>query len=66
MAEMTEKDLLAEISRKLDRLIGIIAIQGKDVSTQIKILTDLGLPSTEIGPLLGIRPGSVRARRARG
>ncbi len=65
MAPKTERDLLEEISRKLDRLIALQAIQGKDLDTQIDILTRVGLTSSEIGPLLGQHPDSVRRRRSK-
>ncbi len=63
---MSEKEksieLLEEMNQKLDKLIGLIAIQGKEESQQIKILTDFGFNSTEVGNLLGIPPGTVRRK----
>lgn len=63
--EKNEKDLLKEISGKLDRLIAFTAIQGKDTDTQIDILTKLGFKSPEIGPFIGLHPDAVRQRRSR-
>jgi hypothetical protein len=61
----SEREFLAEISRKIDRLIGVLSIQGKDVDAQIDILTKLGFKSREIGPLVGQHPDSVRRARSR-
>ena len=63
--ELTEKDLLWQISRKLDVLAGVIGIQGKDTRTQVTILTRLGLSSPEIGALLNLRAESVRRLRSK-
>jgi len=54
---MTEK-ILEEISLKLDKLIAITAIQGKDEEQQIKILKALGVSTKEISQLIGINEGS--------
>lgn len=62
--ENDERALLVEISQKLDRLIGIVAIQGRDVDAQIEILTRFGFSSAEIGVLVGLHEGAVRKRRA--
>lgn len=59
------EDLLEEISGKLDKLIAINSIQGKDQDTQITILKDLGLNWNEIGIILGIKPDAVRMRHTR-
>lgn len=64
-ADKSEKELLEEISGKLDRLIALQATQGQDHDTRIKILTKMGLSSREIGLLLGQRADSVRHRRTR-
>jgi hypothetical protein len=64
-SERTEGELLLEISHKLDILIGMTAIQGKEPKAQIKILTKLGLSSREIGGLLNIHPDSVRHSRSK-
>lgn len=56
------EDLLKEISKKLDHLIGITATQGTDLETKIKILNSLGFPHTEIGKLTGMTEGNVRAK----
>lgn len=63
--ERTENQLLEEISGKIDNLIGIIAIQGKSKSEQIKILAALGFTNVEISKLTGIPKGTVDTTRAR-
>jgi hypothetical protein len=67
--EQTETALLREISTKLDRLIGVMAAQGKDRDKQIDILMAAGCDSAFIGTIVGMQPGAVRTllsrRRAR-
>jgi DNA-directed RNA polymerase specialized sigma24 family protein len=57
---MTEIELLVEINKKLDRLIGICAIQGKDEERQAKILKSLGFTYKEISNLTGIAEGTLK------
>ena len=54
--------LLSEISEKLDKILGVLAIQGHDENTSIRILKGLGLESKEIGNLLGIK-GRLRDKK---
>ena len=56
------EELLEEISGKLDKLTGLLVIQGKEEDQQIKILTSLGFNSKEAGNLLGIPAGTVRRK----
>lgn len=57
--------LLEEISKKLDKIIGVLAVQNiKDDNTKIKILKKLNFTSDEVGALLGIKGTSVRTRKA--
>ncbi|QQG40134.1 MAG: hypothetical protein HYS81_01860 [Candidatus Aenigmatarchaeota archaeon] len=56
-------ELLRETNRKLDRLLAVVAAQGKDERTQIKIMTANGLTSEEIGSLLGKSASSIRRQR---
>lgn len=63
--EKTEKELLKEISEKLDKIIALIAMQGKDVDTQIKILRGLKLEWSEIGRLVGIKGSVAQVRYSR-
>ncbi len=62
----SQEELLQEINKKLDRLIGILAIQNKENDNEkIKILTTLGFESNEIAKLLGLTPNVVRVRKFR-
>lgn len=63
--ELSEKEILLDISHKLDVLTGIIAIQGKGLGDQIRTLTGLGLSSSEIGLLVAKHPDYVRSVRSR-
>jgi len=65
MSAVTERDLLKEISLKLDRLIGVIVIQGKDIDNQILLLDSLGFDSRQIGELVGLSASGVRVRKSR-
>jgi len=58
----SEKELLEEISTKLDKLMGILAIQGKKEDEQIQILKKLGFPAVEIEKLLGVK-GRLRDKK---
>ena len=57
------EELLEEISKKLDKLSGILAIQNKDTDVQIKILINLGFQPNEIAKLLGLTSNAVRLRK---
>lgn len=62
MAEKTrnERDLLESIDYKLDKLIGVAAIQGKEEKLQAKILKSLGFKYREISELTGIAEGTLK------
>jgi len=60
----SEKELLEGINEKLDKLIGILAIQGKNEDEQIRILKVLGFTSKQTGSLLGIEDSAIRHRKA--
>ncbi len=62
--EKSEKELLKEISEKLDKLIGILAIQGKNKDEQIRILKKFGFPSNLTGILVGMKESAVRNRKS--
>ena len=65
-AEKTERELLSEVSNKLDRIIGLLAIQDKDEDTKIRILYGLGFDAPSIGSLVGLSANAVRVRKSRG
>src|SRR2546430_1898702 len=55
----SDNELLQDISGKLDRVIGLLAIQGNERDAQIKILYSLGFDSSGIGRLLGVWGAAV-------
>ncbi len=61
----SELDLLGEISGKLDDLIAITIVQGKEKEEQIKILVERGYSNSAIGELLGIPKGTIDGIRAK-
>jgi hypothetical protein len=63
--EMSQLDLLRSIERKLDRVIGILAIQGKEKDEQLRILHALEFESGVIAALIGVTPGYARAWKSR-
>jgi hypothetical protein len=55
-----EAVLLTEISQKLDRVVAVLAAQGKDKTKQVEIPALAGNDSTFIGSVVGLAPGRVR------
>ena len=55
-----EAQLLTEISRKLDRIVAVLAAQGKEKDRQVEILAAAGSDSAFIGSIVGLAPGRVR------
>lgn len=55
-----ECQLLAEISQKLDRVVAVLATQGKEKDRQIEILALAGLDSPFIASVLGTTAATVR------
>lgn len=62
--EKTERELLHDVNERLDKLIGIIAIQGKPQNQQIEILDELGFDSKTIGLYVGLSSDAVRQRKS--
>lgn len=61
----SEIDLLVDINQKLDKLIGVLAIQNiKSIDDKIYLLKNLDFKSDEVGPMVGIKGTSVRNREA--
>ena len=58
--DKSEKELLNEINEKLNKILGLIAIQNKSRQEQLKILDGLDFSSVDIGKMLGISDGAVR------
>ena len=60
--EKSEKELLGEISKKIDKLIAIVSLQGKTEDQQLAILKELGFTSKEASVFTGISYSSIRHR----
>lgn len=60
-----EIQLLTEISRKLDQLIGIHAIQGREQDEQIEILRGMGLNWDFVCGVVGLKPAAAKKRLQR-
>jgi hypothetical protein len=60
-----EAEFLLEISAKLDRVIAVLAAQGKDRERQIDILSAAGCESNFIGTVVGMTGSSVRSVQSR-
>lgn len=63
--EKSEKELLEEISAKLDKLIGVLAISGKDPKKQIEILKGLGFSIAETSTITGQTLDVVKKERSK-
>ena len=61
--EKSELDLLNDLNEKLDTIIGLLAINGKDENHQIKILRELGCDWKFIGLLTDLNPSTARMRQ---
>jgi hypothetical protein len=69
MEDALKIQLLKSIDEKLNKLIGIMAVQGKNKEEQIKILVSLGFTNIDISRITAIPKGTVdtiRARKKRG
>ncbi len=62
--ELTEADILSRIEDKLDDLITLLIIQGKEKEEQIKIMVGREYSNSQIADLLGIPKGTVDGIRA--
>ena len=61
----SDTNVLVEISLKLDRVIAVLAAQGKDREQQIDILSAAGCESNFIGTVVGMTGGAVRTFQSR-
>jgi hypothetical protein len=55
-----EAELLTVISKKLDRVVALLAAQGKPVDKQVQILAAAGNDSAFIGSVIGVTAARVR------
>jgi|GEM_PF-1451874 len=56
-------EILEEISTKLDKLSALIICQNENRDVKIRVLTNSGFTSNEIGDLLGLSGSAVRDAR---
>ena len=62
---MTEAELLVDIGQKLDKLIALAAIQGKEEERQLSILNAMKFTDKEVSILMGISVGALKMRKHR-
>lgn len=63
--DKTERELLEGISGKLDRLIAIVATQGRTQDEQIRVLRNYGYDWKFVGAATGLKPDAARIRYSR-
>lgn len=61
---LSEKQLLEQISDRLDKLILIVALQSRPKEEQIKHLSKLGYSNAEMASMLAIPKGTIDSIRA--
>jgi hypothetical protein len=61
----TERELLPAINGKLDRLIAVVAMQGRSQDEQIRVLRNLGFDWDSVGGFVGLKPAAARMRHRR-
>lgn len=62
--QKSEIELLNEMNEKLNMLVALNAVQGKDRDDKISTMVGLGFTNADIGKLLGIPKGTVDGIRA--
>jgi len=65
MPKRDTPEILEEINCKLDKILALVACQGKDLDKQIRILMGSGFSSDEVGKLVGMSGRGVRKRLSR-
>lgn len=63
--ETAEIEALKEISRKLDNLVTLFSVQGKEKEEQIRIMVSNGCSNSQIAKLLGLPKGTVDGIRVK-
>lgn len=64
-SNVTELELLTEISSKLDHVIALMVIAGKEQDNQIKILREFGHDWPTVGKFIGLKPDTARIQASR-
>lgn len=67
MAKKSELDLLSKISKKLDRVIVLLAVEqvGDDNNNKVMALYDFGFGPATVSKSMGISPKAVKLRLKR-
>lgn len=65
MVEDRVVELLTDISKKMDMVVGMLATAGKTQEEQIRILRDLKHDWPTIGKLVGMNANAARVRYSR-
>ena len=65
MPETTELAVLKEISEKLDRLLAVTAIAGKNAGEHADVLIKIGLGPDIISSITGLTKNAVAVRKTR-
>lgn len=61
-AEKSERELLGEVSEKLDKVVALLAVNGKTQDEQIAILRSFNHDWNFIGTLTGLSADAARMR----
>ena len=61
----TSEELLSEINEKLDKILGVMATQGKNIDTQIAILHGFGWKWEDVGKMVGMTGDATKMRYSR-
>lgn len=64
-SDKSERELLVDIAGKLDRLIGVTAIAGRDRDEHPDILINLGLDNQLVAAMTGLTANAVSIRKTR-
>ena len=59
----TTEELLAEVSEKLEKILGVLLVSNKDTDTQIRVLRSLGYDWPFVGAATGLTPDAARMRK---
>lgn len=64
-SEKENTTYLSEISEKLDYIIALLMVNGKERNEQIKVLVEMNFTNSKISKILGIPKGTVDSVRAK-
>jgi len=64
MLNESQFEKLEKQNEMIIRLLAAIAIQGKNLNEQVKLLSDVGLQPLEIATILGKKPNLIRVTKS--